>query len=51
VSEEPQERVLQEEEDFEPIRDLDATEEPAETEEDDDSDDDFEAHGSWGGIG
>ena len=51
MSEEARERLLQEEEDFEPIRDLDATEEPAEKEEDDDSDDDFEAHGSWGGIG
>jgi hypothetical protein len=51
VSEEARERVLQEEEDSEPVQDLDGTEEPAETEEDDDSEDDFEAHGSWGGIG
>jgi hypothetical protein len=50
VSEEARERVLQEEEDSEPVN-LDETEEPVETEEDDDSDDDFEAHGSWGGIG
>jgi hypothetical protein len=53
VSEEARERVLQEEEDSEPVQNLDGTEKPAqaETAEEDDSEDDFEAHGSWGGIG
>jgi hypothetical protein len=54
VSEELQEKVLQEEEDSEPVRDFDGAEElapNAETAEGDDSEADFEAHGSWGGIG
>jgi hypothetical protein len=54
VSEEPQESVFQEEQNSEPVRDFDGTEElapDAETAEDDDSEADFEAHGSWGGIG
>jgi hypothetical protein len=54
VSEEPQDSVFQEEQDSEPVRDFDGTEElgpNAETSEADDSEADFEAHGSWGGIG
>jgi hypothetical protein len=53
VSEELQEKVLQEEEDSEPVQDFDGTKKLAETEtsEGDDSEADFEAHGSWGGIG
>jgi len=54
VSEERQERVLQEEEDSEQVGDLDGTEKPAgeaETAEVDGSEAEVEAHGSWGGIG
>jgi hypothetical protein len=54
VAEEPQEQVLQEEEGSEDVAIQDGTERPAgeaETAEVDDSEPDFEAHGSWGGIG
>jgi hypothetical protein len=54
VSEEPQDSVFQEKQESEPVRDCDGTEELApneETSEADDSEADFEAHGSWGGIG
>ena len=54
MAEEPQEQVLEEDEDSEHIPARDGAETAAgqaETAEVDASEPDFEAHGSWGGIG
>ena len=54
VSEEPQDVMLSEEDDPRPQEDSGLTEAPSGEAEKDDSEDseaDFEAHGSWGGIG